>query len=107
VRIFGEWVPRLFLPRGDVEGWHPGWVEWLTVVCRRQIKDATGWEVDMLSKEMEGKVGAMGVASSFNQVEGLVMDLGGEYSRFLATVCGRLLTTTHVLTRCFQADQHK
>lgn len=31
----------------------------------------------MLSKEMEGRIGAMGVASSFNQVEGLVMDLGG------------------------------
>lgn len=31
----------------------------------------------MLSKEMEGKIGAMGVASSFNRVEGLVMDLGG------------------------------
>ena len=49
----------------------------LTRVRRKQIKDATGWEVDMLAKEMEGRVGAMGVASSFNQVEGLVMDLGG------------------------------
>ena len=44
---------------------------------RRQIKEATGWEVDMLPKEVEGKVGAMGVASSFANVEGLVMDLGG------------------------------
>ncbi|KAJ9628371.1 retrograde regulation protein 2 [Knufia peltigerae] len=44
---------------------------------RRQIKDATGWEVDMLPKEAEGKIGAMGVASSFSEVEGLVMDLGG------------------------------
>ncbi|ETN39541.1 uncharacterized protein HMPREF1541_05767 [Cyphellophora europaea CBS 101466] len=44
---------------------------------RKQIKDATGWEVDMLSKEMEGRIGAMGVASSFKHVEGLVMDLGG------------------------------
>ena len=44
---------------------------------RRQIKAATGWEVDMLPKEAEGKIGAMGVASSFSEVDGLVMDLGG------------------------------
>lgn len=47
---------------------------------RRQIKDATAWEVDMLPKEVEGQVGAMGVASSFASVEGLVMDLGGKFS---------------------------
>ena len=47
---------------------------------RKQIKDATGWEVNLLTKEMEGRVGAMGVASGFGAegVEGLVMDLGGE-----------------------------
>lgn len=44
---------------------------------RQQIKQATGWGVDMLPKEMEGRVGALGVASSFSDVEGLVMDLGG------------------------------
>ncbi|KIX03646.1 uncharacterized protein Z518_07199 [Rhinocladiella mackenziei CBS 650.93] len=44
---------------------------------RHQIKQATGWEVDMLPKEAEGRIGAMGVASSFASVEGLVMDLGG------------------------------
>jgi retrograde regulation protein 2 len=44
---------------------------------RRQIQDATGWEVQMLAKEEEGRIGAMGVASSFQAVEGLVMDLGG------------------------------
>ncbi|KPI45435.1 Retrograde regulation protein 2 [Cyphellophora attinorum] len=44
---------------------------------RQQITKATGWEVDMLSKEDEGRIGAMGVASSFDSVEGLVMDLGG------------------------------
>ncbi|KAI1609911.1 retrograde regulation protein 2 [Exophiala viscosa] len=44
---------------------------------RKQIKDATGWEVNMLPKEAEGRVGAMGVASSFVSVDGLVMDLGG------------------------------
>ncbi|KIV81809.1 hypothetical protein PV11_03963 [Exophiala sideris] len=44
---------------------------------RKQIMDATGWEVDMLPKEAEGRIGAMGVASSFASVDGLVMDLGG------------------------------
>jgi retrograde regulation protein 2 len=41
------------------------------------IRDATGWEVRLLAKEEEGRIGAMGVASSFDAVEGLLMDLGG------------------------------
>jgi retrograde regulation protein 2 len=45
---------------------------------RRQIKEATEWDVDMLPKEAEGRIGAMGVASSFAGVDGLVMDLGGQ-----------------------------
>ena len=47
---------------------------------RNEIRKVTGWQVDMLSKEMEGHVGAMGVASGFGAegVEGLVMDLGGK-----------------------------
>lgn len=53
---------------------------------RRQIKDATGWEVDMLPKEAEGKIGAMGVASSFSEVEGLVMDLGGEFTCYRSSL---------------------
>jgi retrograde regulation protein 2 len=48
-----------------------------SVDFRRQIKDAIGWDVDMLPKEVEGRIGALGVASSFSNVEGLVMDLGG------------------------------
>ena len=48
-----------------------------SVDFRRQIKHATGWEVDMLAKGAEGRIGALGVASSFDDVEGLVMDLGG------------------------------
>jgi len=44
---------------------------------RKQIQDATGWEVQMLPKEEEGRVGAMGVASSARTVQGLIMDLGG------------------------------
>ena len=51
-----------------------------SVDYRKQIESATGWEVEMLSKESEGKVGALGVASSFSEVAGLVMDLGGAYA---------------------------
>jgi retrograde regulation protein 2 len=41
------------------------------------IKTRVGWEVKLLSKEDEGRIGALGVASSFASVKGLVMDLGG------------------------------
>ncbi len=44
---------------------------------RTMIQKATGWEVELLSKEDEGRIGAMGIASSFSSVRGLVMDLGG------------------------------
>ncbi|KAF2268541.1 Rft-1-domain-containing protein [Lojkania enalia] len=44
---------------------------------RASIKDATGWTVELLPKEMEGRIGAYGVASSYAKVQGLVMDLGG------------------------------
>ncbi|KAK3669219.1 retrograde regulation protein 2 [Recurvomyces mirabilis] len=44
---------------------------------RDRIKEAVGWDVIMLAKEDEGRVGAMGVASSLPTVSGLVMDLGG------------------------------
>jgi retrograde regulation protein 2 len=44
---------------------------------RKEIKKATGLEVEMLAKEEEGYVGALGVASGFSDVSGLVMDLGG------------------------------
>ncbi len=43
----------------------------------KSIKDATGWDVRLLSKEEEGRLCAVGVASSFSAVRGLVMDLGG------------------------------
>ncbi|KAK5165028.1 hypothetical protein LTR04_001489 [Oleoguttula sp. CCFEE 6159] len=48
-----------------------------SVNFRKQIKDATGWTVTLLAKEEEGRLGAMGIASSFSAVNGLVMDLGG------------------------------
>ncbi|CAI6335194.1 unnamed protein product [Periconia digitata] len=44
---------------------------------RAEILDKTGWNVELLEKEVEGRVGAHGVASSFADVKGLVMDLGG------------------------------
>lgn len=46
---------------------------------REEIRQATGWTVEMLSKEEEGRIGAMGIASSFADVRGLVMDLGGKH----------------------------
>jgi retrograde regulation protein 2 len=44
---------------------------------RQRIKDAVGWEVTLKSKEAEGEVGALGIASSLPEVNGIVMDLGG------------------------------
>lgn len=44
---------------------------------RAKIKDALGWDVTLMPKEEEGRVGAMGIASSLPEVNGLVMDLGG------------------------------
>ena len=44
---------------------------------RAKIRSSTGWTVEMLPKEEEGRVGAMGVVSSFSTVKGLMMDLGG------------------------------
>ncbi|KAK5168881.1 retrograde regulation protein 2 [Saxophila tyrrhenica] len=44
---------------------------------RQRIKDAVGWEVKLMTKEEEGEVGALGIASSLPEINGLVMDLGG------------------------------
>lgn len=44
---------------------------------RDVIKMQVGWEVEMLPKEEEGRIGAMGIASSFTDINGLVLDLGG------------------------------
>lgn len=48
-----------------------------SVEFRSKIKDVTGWQVSLLSKEDEGRIGALGVASSLGDVNGLMMDLGG------------------------------
>ncbi|AGO13411.1 AaceriAFR277Wp [[Ashbya] aceris (nom. inval.)] len=41
------------------------------------IHASTGWLVEMLTREEEGRIGSYGVISSFNAVSGLYMDLGG------------------------------
>lgn len=43
----------------------------------QEIKRATGLVVEILAKEDEGKIGAFGIASSFSDMRGIVMDLGG------------------------------
>lgn len=44
---------------------------------RDRIESVTGWTVDLLPKEEEGRIGAMGIASSFPSIKGLALDLGG------------------------------
>lgn len=39
----------------------------------RRIDEKLTWKPELLSKEEEGRVGAMGIASSVEDVEGLVM----------------------------------
>ncbi|KAK9250328.1 Ppx/GppA phosphatase family-domain-containing protein [Lipomyces tetrasporus] len=41
------------------------------------IKQETDLDVELLQKEDEGHIGALGVASGFLEMDGLVMDLGG------------------------------
>ncbi|KAL4813817.1 Ppx/GppA phosphatase family-domain-containing protein [Aspergillus spinulosporus] len=41
------------------------------------ILSATGLHLQLLRKEDEGRIGALGVASGFSDIEGLMMDLGG------------------------------
>ena len=42
-----------------------------------QVKGRTGWTVELLTKEEEGRLGAMGIASSIGHISGLCMDMGG------------------------------
>ena len=42
-----------------------------------QIMERTGWKVELLRKEEEGRLGAMGIASSINHMGGICMDMGG------------------------------
>lgn len=41
------------------------------------IHNKAGLKVELLSKEEEGQIGALGIVSSFDRAEGLLMDLGG------------------------------
>jgi retrograde regulation protein 2 len=41
------------------------------------IKTATGIDVDLLPKEDEGRIGALGIASGFGDIKGIALDLGG------------------------------
>jgi retrograde regulation protein 2 len=43
----------------------------------KAIKIGTGLNVDLLFKEEEGRIGALGIASGFSDIQGLAMDLGG------------------------------
>ncbi|KAF7561389.1 hypothetical protein G7046_g2768 [Stylonectria norvegica] len=43
----------------------------------KTVKEKTSLTIQLLPKEEEGEVGALGIASGFRNVEGLVMDLGG------------------------------
>jgi retrograde regulation protein 2 len=43
----------------------------------RRVHKATGLGIELLPKEEEGRIGAIGIASSFQEMEGIVMDLGG------------------------------
>ncbi|CAF9919008.1 MAG: hypothetical protein ALECFALPRED_000935 [Alectoria fallacina] len=43
----------------------------------RQVGETTGWKVELLTKEEEGRLGAMGIASSIGHIEGICMDMGG------------------------------
>ncbi|KAH6885309.1 Ppx/GppA phosphatase family-domain-containing protein [Thelonectria olida] len=43
----------------------------------KAIKDRTELSVQLLPKEEEGQIGALGIASGFSSMAGLVMDLGG------------------------------
>jgi retrograde regulation protein 2 len=42
-----------------------------------RIKDATGWDVRLLTQQEEATIGSQGIAASFAAVNGLVLDLGG------------------------------
>lgn len=54
---------------------------------RKSILDATGWEVSLLSKAEEARSGAYGVASSFFEISGLFMDLGGGSTQLSWITC--------------------
>ncbi|KAL4922856.1 major facilitator superfamily domain-containing protein [Aspergillus aurantiobrunneus] len=61
---------------------------------RARIKERTGWEVRLLTKEDEGRIGALGIASSSHAVAGLAMDLGGGSTQITWVVARDGVVTT-------------
>ncbi|KAF3903614.1 hypothetical protein AA313_de0204564 [Arthrobotrys entomopaga] len=72
---------------------------------RQAIETATGWTVTLLQKHEEGTIGALGIASSFASVEGLVMDLGGGSTQlsYMISKRGRLQTANQAISLPFGA----
>ncbi len=48
----------------------------------KDIHNATGLSVQLLEKAEEGRIGALGIASGYSEIEGLIMDLGGGSTQF-------------------------
>ena len=61
---------------------------------RKIIHYVTGWEVKLLSKEEEGRLGAMGVASSSASTSGFVVDMGGGSAQITWMIAERGDVTT-------------
>ncbi|KAK6542568.1 hypothetical protein TWF694_006516 [Orbilia ellipsospora] len=72
---------------------------------RQDIEKATGWTVTLLPKDQEGSIGALGIASSFTSVEGLVMDLGGGSTQlsYMLSKRGHLETAKEAISLPFGA----
>lgn len=62
---------------------------------RQAIEGATGLTLEVLAKEEEGRIGALGIASSFSDMSGLAMDLGGGSTQitWMATHNGTVTTS--------------
>ncbi|VEU21925.1 DEKNAAC102905 [Brettanomyces naardenensis] len=69
------------------------------------IYSATGWKVSLLSKEEEGRTGAYGVASSFHDISGLFMDMGGGSTQFswIRATDGEMRISDHPVSLPFGA----
>jgi retrograde regulation protein 2 len=44
---------------------------------QKAVLHSTGLQIELLQKQDEGKIGALGIASGFSDIRGLAMDLGG------------------------------
>ncbi|CAG8446382.1 7258_t:CDS:2 [Acaulospora morrowiae] len=48
-----------------------------SVHLQNRILEATGWNVELLSKADEARISGLGIVATYHGVEGLVMDMGG------------------------------